>query len=74
MTKQFIQVSAQKDSNNFMYCSNLNLMADEGMTAQQALDKLQGLADEYALKGYKIHWIREDFDPVDEVMYGDLFA
>ena len=74
MTKQFIQVSAQKDSDNFMYCSNLNLMADEGMTAQQALDKLQGLADEYALKGYTIHWIREDFDPVDEEMYGDLFA
>ena len=74
MTKQFIQVSAQKDSNNFMYCSNLNLMADEGMTAQQALVKLQGLADEYALKGYNIHWIREDFDPVDEEMYGDLFA
>jgi len=49
-------------------------MADEGMTAQQALDKLQGLADEYALKGYKIHWIREDFDPVDEEMYGDLFV
>ena len=55
MTKQFVQVSAQKDSNNFMYCSNLNLMADEGMTAQQALNKLQSLADEYALKGYKIH-------------------
>ena len=74
MTKQFIQVSAHKDSNNFMYCSNLNLMADEGMTAQQALDKLQGLADEYALKGYKIEWIREDFDLVDEEMYGELFA
>ena len=74
MTKQFVQVSAQKDSDNFMYCSNLNLMADEGMTAQQALVKLQGMADEYALKGYNIHWIREDFDPVDEEMYGDLFA
>jgi hypothetical protein len=74
MTKQFIQVSAQKDSNNFMYCSNLNLMADEGMTYLQALDKLQGLADEYELKGYNIHWIREDFDPVDEEMYGELFA
>jgi hypothetical protein len=74
MTKQFVQVSAQKDSNNFAHCSNLSLMANEGLTAEQALNKLQDMADEYALNGYKIEWIRNDFDPVDEEMYGDLFA
>ena len=74
MTKQFVQVSAQKDSNNFMHCSNLSLMANEGLTATQALRKLQVMADEYSLNGYTIEWIRNDFDAVDEEMYGDLFA
>ena len=74
MTKQFVQVSARKDSNNFMYCSNLNLMADEGLNAEQALRKLLDMADEYALNGYTIEWIREDFDAVYEEMYGELFA
>ncbi len=73
MTKQFVQVSAQKDSNNFMHCSNLSLMANEGLTAKQALDKLHGLANEYALNGYAIKWIHEDFDAIYEEMYGDLF-
>lgn len=72
--KQFVQVSAHKDSNNFMHCSNLSLMANEGMTAQQALRHLQVLADDYALNGYTIDWIREDFDAVTEEIYGDLFA
>jgi hypothetical protein len=74
MTKQFVQVSAHKDSNNFAHCSNLSLMANEGMTAEQALRKLQVMADEYALNGYTIEWIREDFDSVYEEMYGELFA
>ena len=74
MTKQFVQVSAHKDSNNFMHCSNLSLMANDGLTATQALSKLQALANEYALKGYEIEWIRNDFDTVEEEMYGDLFA
>jgi hypothetical protein len=74
MTKQFVQVSAQKDSNNFAHCSNLSIMANEGLTAEQALSKLQDMADEYASKGYSIEWIRNDFDPVEEEMYGDLFA
>jgi hypothetical protein len=74
MTKQFVQVSAQKDSNNFAHCSNLSLMANEGLTAEQALRKLQDMAGEYASKGYSIEWIRNDFDPVEEEMYGDLFA
>jgi hypothetical protein len=74
MTKQFVQVSAQKDSNNFAHCSNLSLMSNEGLTAEQALSKLQDMADEYASKGYSIEWIRNDFDPVEEEMYGDLFA
>lgn len=74
MTKQFIQVSAHKDSNNFAYCSNLSLMANEGLTAKQAIRKLQVMADEYTLNGYSVGWIRQDFDAVDEEMYGDLFA
>jgi len=74
MTKQFVQVSARKDSNNFAYCSNLSLMADQGMTATQALRELQVMADEYALNGYTIEWIREDFDAAYEEMYGELFA
>ena len=74
MTKQFVQVSAHKDSNNFACCSNLSLMANEKLTATQALRKLQVMADEYALNGYSIEWIREDFDAVDEEMYGELFA
>jgi hypothetical protein len=72
--KQFVQVSAHKDSRNFAYCSNLSLMADQGLTAEQALRYLQGMADEYASKGYSIEWIREDFDAVYEEMYGELFA
>ena len=74
MIKQFVQVSAHKDSNNFAHCSNLSLMADQNMTATQALRYLQVMADEYALNGYSIEWIREDFDAVYEEMYGDLFA
>jgi hypothetical protein len=74
MTKQFVQVSAHKDSNNFAYCSNLSLMANDGLSAEQALRKLQEMADEYALNGYTIEWIRNDFDAVEEEMYGDLFA
>jgi hypothetical protein len=74
MTKQFVQVSAHKDSNNFAHCSNLSLMANDGLTATQALRELQLLADEYASKGYSIEWIREDFDAAYEEMYGELFA
>jgi len=74
MTKQFVQVSAHKDSNNFAHCSNLSLMANQKLTAKQALRHLQIMADEYELNGYKIEWIREDFDAVYEEMYGELFA
>ena len=74
MTKQFVQVSAHKDSNNFAHCSNLSLMANQQLTAKQALRHLQVMADDYALNGYKIEWIREDFDAVYEEMYGELFA
>ena len=49
-------------------------MANEGLTSDQALRKLQVMADEYALNGYEIEWIRNDFDAVEEEMYGDLFA
>jgi hypothetical protein len=73
MVKQFVQMSAHKDSNNFAYCSNLSLMANEGLTAEQALQHLQTMADEYTTKGYTIEWIRRDFDAVDEELYGDLF-
>lgn len=74
MTKQFVQVSAHKDSNNFMCCSNLSLMANENLDATQALRALQVMADEYALEGYTIEWIRKDFDALDEEMYGELFV
>jgi hypothetical protein len=74
MTKQFIQVSAHKDSNNFAHLSNLSLMADANMTAAQALTYLNIMADVYADNGYTIEWIREDFDAVYEEMYGELFA
>ena len=74
MIKQFVQVSAHKDSNNFAHCSNLSLMANQGLTAKQALRHLQVMADDYALNGYKIEWIREDFDAAYEEMYSDLFA
>jgi hypothetical protein len=74
MTKQFVQVSARKDSNNFMCCSNLSLMENEGLTTKQAVRKLQVMADEYALNGYKIEWIREDFDAAYEEMFGELFV
>ena len=74
MTNQFVQVSARKDSNNFMCCSNLSLMANENLTSKQALRKLQVMADEYALNGYKIEWICEDFDAAYEEMFGELFA
>lgn len=72
MIKQFVQVSAHKDSNNFAHCSNLSLMANEGLTAKQALRHLQVMADDYALNGYAIEWIREDFDAAYEEMYSDL--
>jgi hypothetical protein len=72
MLKQFVQVSAHKDSNNFAHCSNLSLMADQGLTAKQALRHLQVMADDYALNGYAIEWIREDFDADYEEMYSDL--
>ena len=74
MTKQFVQVSARKDSNNFAHCSNLSLMANQGLSADQALRHLQVMADGYALNGYSIEWIREDFDAAYEEMYGELFA
>jgi hypothetical protein len=73
MTKQFIQVSAHKDLNNFAHWSNLSMMANEGLSAEQALRKLQVMADEYGLNGYTIEWIREDFDAAYEELYGDLF-
>ena len=49
-------------------------MANQGLTSKQALRELQVMADEYELNGYSIEWIRNDFDDVDEEMYGDLFA
>jgi len=74
MIKQFVQVSAHKDSNNFAHLSNLSLMANSNMTAEQAQTYLNIMADVYADNGYAIEWIREDFDAAYEEMYGDLFA
>ena len=74
MTKQFVQVSAHKDSKNFMFCSNLSLMSNQNLTATQALRELQVKADEYSAKGYAVEWIREDWDAAYEEMFGELFA
>jgi hypothetical protein len=74
MTKQFVQVSAHKDSNNFAHCSNLSLMANYRFNARQAMSELEKMADEYAAKGYSIEWTYEDFDAAYEEMYGELFA
>jgi len=74
MIKQFVQVSAHRDSNNFAHCSNLSLMADRNMNAEQALRYLQVMADDYARRGYRVEWIREDWNPFHDQMYGDLFA
>jgi adenine C2-methylase RlmN of 23S rRNA A2503 and tRNA A37 len=74
MIKQFVQVSAHKDSNNFAHCSNLSLMANEKLTAEQALRYLQDMADDYARRGYTVEWIRNDFDSLDEEIYGELFV
>ena len=74
MIKQFVQVSAHRDSNNFAHCSNLSLMADRNMNVEQALRYLQVMADDYAQRGYRVEWIREEWDPLHEQMYGDLFV
>ena len=74
MIKQFVQVSAHKDSNNFAHCSNLSLMANEKLTAEQALRYLQDMADDHARRGYTVEWIRNDFDSLDEEIYGELFV
>ena len=71
--KQFIQVSAHKDSNNFMHCSNLSLMASGKLSPSMALAELEKMAKEYSSNGYTIEWIRKDFDSFDEEYYGDLF-
>jgi hypothetical protein len=72
-TRQFIQVSAHKDSNNFMHCSNLSLMASDKLSPSMALAELEKMASEYESNGYVINWIYQEFDSVDEEMYGDLF-
>jgi hypothetical protein len=74
MVKQFVQVSAHKANGDFAFCSNLGLMGNQKMTDKQALRHLQVMADEYALNGYEVEWTREDFDAVDEEIYGELFA
>lgn len=71
--RQFIQVSAHKDSNNFMYCSNLSLMASDKLSPSMALAELEKMASEYSSLGYSIEWIYQDFDSFDEEYYGHLF-
>jgi hypothetical protein len=73
-TRQFIQVSAHKDSNNFMHCSNLSLMASDKLSPSMALAELEKMAIEYESNGYVINWIYQEFDSIDEEMYGDLFV
>ena len=73
-TKQFIQVSAHKDSNNFMYCSNLSLMASDKLSPSMALAELEKMASVYSSLGYSIEWIKNDFDAFDEEYYSHLFG
>jgi hypothetical protein len=49
-------------------------MADQKMTATEALHYLHVMADVYGQRGYTIEWIREDFDAAYEEMYGELFV
>ena len=65
MTKQFVQVSARKDSNNFAHCSNLSLMANEGLTSDQALRKLQVMADD--MEGGCINVEYPDGEVIEEI-------
>lgn len=74
MNKQFVQFSAHKDSNNFAHCSNLSLMANDGLTVEQAEQDLQSQAADYAARGYEVVWIREDLTDEDLELYGDLFV
>ena len=74
MTKQFVQVNARKDSNNFMYCTNMSPMDLQKLSYHQALRKLQVMVDEYELNGYKVEWTTKSFDAVDEEYYSELFA
>lgn len=73
-THQFIQVSAHKDSNNFMHCSNLSLMANQKLSPSMALAELEKMASDYSSNGYTIEWIKNDFDSFDEEYYGYLFG
>ena len=72
-TRQFIQVSAYKDSNNFMHCSNFSLMANQKLSPSMALAELEKMASEYASSGYTIEWIYQDLDAFDEEYYGEFF-
>lgn len=71
--RRFIQVSAHKDSNNFMHCSNLSLMASDKLSPSMALAELEKMASEYASLGYSIEWIYQEFDAFDEEYYSHLF-
>ena len=51
-TRQFIQVSAHKDSKNFMHCSNLSLMSYDRLSPSMALAELEKMASEYESNGY----------------------
>ena len=73
-THQFIQVSAHKNSNNFMHCSNLSLMANQKLSPSMALAELEKMASDYSSNGYTIEWIKNDFDSFDEEYYGYLFG
>ena len=73
MAKEFIQVSATKSNGDFMFCSNLSLMNNGGVTPADAFVKLVKLAQEYAGDGYDIKWTREPLSEFDLQFYGELF-
>jgi hypothetical protein len=74
-TKQFVQVSAFRDSDNFMHCSNISLLAeDRALTPEGALAVLRVMAAEYAAAGYTVEWTVDEFGEYEEEWYGELFV
>jgi hypothetical protein len=49
-------------------------MAYDRLSPSMALAELEKMAIEYESNGYVISWIYQEFDSIDEEMYGDLFV
>jgi hypothetical protein len=49
-------------------------MSYDRLSPSMALAELEKMASEYESNGYVINWIYQEFDSIDEEMYGDLFV